>query len=367
MSILCLAAAFLGYRLNQKSAQLFNWRFSYNRLLISSLLLSLIGAYFFYQMSQLAPEAGSQWTGIITIYHFFSSLLTIGFIIAVLLYVRHPSLITLAIIAFNSILYLERILIAGRRAAIIEFGMIILLAIWFKWRWVPQRWVIIGGLIVAALFVNSVSDYRSTSEQDGVAINRVLSIDYIGNLKGIINEGGHELRNAVFGIEAVHRTQDFDYGASLWNHLVNRYVPGQFVGHELKQSLKISLEDSSIKVFRYTPFLGTTSTGMKISFDSYWFFGAIIFAIIGLIMSRWYLAATEGNMVAQILVMLMMSPALHGFTHDYGNFFLPFLQWAVFLLPVLIYARVRQPRYKYEPSITKIDGVNESYFPIKSN
>lgn len=349
MAILCLGAAYFGYQLNTKPASLFQWQYRYSRLLKASIMLSLVGAYFFYEMSRLAPEAGAQWTGRITIYLFFSGLLTFGFVIAILLHLKRPTWVTWSIIAFNCSLYLERILIAGRRAAMIEFGMIILLAVWFKWRWVPARWFVVCGLVVGALLVHSMAEYRMSTSQEGIVAtdwNKVLSIDYVGNLKRLANEGGQELRNAAYGIEAADRSLSFDYGASIWNSFVLRYVPGQLIGKDIKSSLLLDLGNPALEVFGYTPWFGTTPTGLQTAFLSFWFFGAAIFALIGLIMSRWYKAAMQDNLAAQILTMLLPTHALHAITHHQENFFMPFIQWAVFLLPVLIYARVKQTRHR---------------------
>lgn len=369
MSMLCLAAIYVGYQMNSRPAKLFVWQFRYKRLLVASILLSLVGSYFFYQMSRLAPEAGMQWSGKITIYHFFSGLLTLGFVIAVLLHIKRQSWVTLAIIGFNCSLYLERILIAGRRAAMIEFGMIILLAIWFKWRWVPARWFVVSGLLVGALLVNSMTEYRMATSQEGIAAtdwNKVLSIDYVGNLERLANEGGHELRNAVYGIEAADQTLQYDYGASLWNTLVFRYVPAQIVGADFKSALMLDLGNPAAEVFGYLPWIGTTATGMQTAFRSFWFFGAAIFALIGLIMSRWYLAAMQGNLAAQMLTMLMPTQALHAITHEYDSFFMPFVQWIVFLLPVLLIARVKQKRRKSKTPAPIVHREQERQAPVES-
>lgn len=342
MSMLCLAAIYVGYNTNSRPVKLFDWQYRYNRLLIASVLFSVVGIYFHYQTSRLAPEGGSQWTGEITIYYFFSGLLTLGFVIAILLYIRRKSWVTFAIVGLNCIIYLDRILIAGRRAAMIEFGMIILLAIWFKTRWVPARSFVVSALLVGALLVNSMPEYRSSTSLEGITStdwNQVLSIDYAGNLKRLAEEGGHELRNATYGIAAADRTLQFDYGASLWNTLVFRFVPAQFVGIDVKSSLMFDLGNLPGEVFGYFPMIGTTATGMQTAFLSFWFFGAFIFALIGWIMSRWYLAALRGNLAAQMLAMLTPSYALHAITHQYENFFVPFVQWAIFLLPVLLIAR----------------------------
>ena len=102
-----------------------------------------------------------------------------------------------------------------------------------------------------------------------------------------------------------------------------------------------------IQSLRYTPWPGTTPTGLADSFSSFWFFGAVKFFLIGFILSRWYRAANEGNFVAQLVIMLSMGAALHAITHTTHHFFLIFIKLAAFTVPVLLYARVaRRPNHQ---------------------
>jgi len=86
MTILCVMAIYFGHAINRVPLRSFNWQFSSKRLLIAATILSLGGAYFFYQVSVLADEVtqihGGAWTGIITIYVFFSSMLTFSLVLA---------------------------------------------------------------------------------------------------------------------------------------------------------------------------------------------------------------------------------------------------------------------------------------------
>lgn len=354
MAIFCLGAAYWGYVQNRQPAKLFRWTFNRRRLLQGSAVLSLLGAFFFFKVGKLAAEAidlyGGAWTGVITIYVFFSHMLTVGFAIALILHLRRPSFGTWLIIGFGLIFYLERVFIAGRRAAMVELFLMILFALWFNRRWAPPRSTVIGAFIVGALVINSAGDYRGTmlgedrASWSGAGVEEILSIDFVGNLKRIVEgeAGGEEVRNAVLTIEATDRQLSFDYGLSTWNAFLHNYVPSQLVGTDFRTALTIDLEDEAYREFGHVPWPGTTPTGLADSFSSFWFIGAMKFFLIGYILSRWYRAANEGNFVAQLVIMLTMGAALHAITHTTHHFFLVFIKLAAFTIPVLIYARVKR-------------------------
>lgn len=358
MAWLCMVFGWLGYLFNRQPAKLFEWSFQRRRLILGSIWLSLLGAFFFFKVSDLAPDViaanGGGWTGIITIFVFLSNLLKVGLAVALILHLAKPSVPTLLIILFDLTFYLHRILIQGRRAAMVELTLMILLALWFQRKWAPRRWLMVAVLMVGTLLVNSIGDYRSTAlAQDGVSwsgagISDILDIDFIGNLRKIAegNEGNDELKNASFFIEATDRNLNFDYGLSLWNGFVTTYVPAQVVGSDLKNDLIIDFKNSSTREFGYSSNFGTTLTGFTDSFDSFWYLGAIKFFLIGYIMNRWWRAAIAGNFVAQIVLVLCVNSSLHAITHTTHHFFLIFVEIAVFLLPLIVYSRVKWQNHK---------------------
>jgi hypothetical protein len=353
MAILCLGALYWGYTTHPRPARLFWWRFDEQRLLIGSLVLSLLGAFFFFQVSRLAAEVtaahSGQWTGPITIYVFFSRLLTIGMVIAIILHMIRPRWQTLLIIGFDLLFYLDRIIIKGRRAAMVELALIALMALWFHRRWLPPRWAVIAGLVGGALLINSIGDYRATmlgedrTTWSGAGLEDIMEIDYVGNLESLVRGEAliNDLKNAAMNIEAVDQLLVFDYWLTLWNELVNSFVPGQWVGHDLKRSLMLDFNNTARDHFGYLPHTGSTATGLSDSFQSFWYFGAIKFFLAGLIMSRWYRAGVGGNIVAQMILMLIISDSLHLVTHSSQRFYMGFIEIAVFFLPVLLFARVK--------------------------
>lgn len=351
MAILCLAASHFGYVTNRRPARLFSdWNFDRQKLVISSLFFILFGSYFYLLVSQMTGEAneitGGQWTGIITIYSFFSGLLTFGFVLALTLHLKKATWITLAVVIIGCTLYLVRIIIFGRRGPMVELSLFVVLPLWFYYRKIPPKWLYIIGIILATLAINSAGDYRSTlltddgAEYSGAGIKEVLSIDYLGNLKNSFNQTGFDISNTAKYINLVEYRMALDYGFSLYNTAVTLYVPAQIFGDDFKQGLIVDL-GTKLEELSNT---GSTLTGLGDAFGSYWYFGAIKFYLIGLICSRWFKAAEKGNLVAQIITMLIAYQALISFSFATSTFFLRFLDLLIFMLPVFLFARVRQVR-----------------------
>lgn len=356
MALLCLIALFYGYTLNKAPTRLFWWKFSETRLIWCAAGLSLFGTYFFFKVMALAEAASAQyggaWSGTITIYYFLSRTLTIGMVIALVLHFIRPRRITFAIVAFDLLFYLNRIIVQGRRAAMVELTLMLLMALWFQRRWLPPRWTIVTVMIAGTLMINSIGDYRRTMTSadrvswTGSDLSEIANIDFIGNLKGIATgeRKSEELRNAIMNIEAADQIGAFDFGLSLWNSFVTAYVPGQWVGPSLKRSMTLDFENDSTAYFHYVPYPGSTLTGFSDAFLSFWYFGAIKFLLAGLIMSRWYQAAVRGNIVAQMVLMLVITDSLQLITHSTSGFFLGFVDLAAFLLPALVFSRVKPRR-----------------------
>jgi glycerol uptake facilitator-like aquaporin len=342
MASLCAAMCWTGYAANGRPWRMLNWEYDEDRLLKISVGLSIAGCYFYYAFSQLPDEVlkSSQMTGLPVAYLFFARLLSYGFAIAVLLYARSGSKMALMVALFGSVFYLERIVIAGRRADLIEFCTIIALAAWFqRGRSIP-RLVMLIGLVLGTLLINSTGDYRgATMSDDGPQWNSVLQIDFVGNLERLTKNGGPELTNAVYYIEAVDRTMKFDLGLSHWNELIFRYVPAQLLGADFKSSLVFTLYTPVQDEFHYTPATGSTLTGLTDAFQSFWYFGCLEFFLIGLIMNRLWRAASLGDMSAQLAYVLILAQALHSITHSTDNFVAPWAHMAMFLVPALMLAR----------------------------
>jgi hypothetical protein len=143
---------------------------------------------------------------------------------------------------------------------------------------------------------------------------------------------------------------NFDLGAYHWNAIVFSYVPAQLVGRDLKESLYLPLADPALDEYLYSPPLGSTSTGFSDSFHSFWYFGCLEFFIVAFIMQRLWWVARGGNLMAQLLYMLFPVQALQVITHDTHHFVAPWIHIAIFLLPLMLWAR--RPRSVSPPAVS---------------
>lgn len=344
MTLLCVVAIYFGDRVGRVPLKAFNWRFNHRKLLMAATILSLIGVYFYYQVSLLADAAiieyGGQWTGRITIYVFFSTMLTYGMVLALVAYFQRPSRWAAALILMSFVVYIDRIIMWGRRQPAAELAIIVGLVLWFRYRKLPSRLVVVAVLVAGTLWVNSVGDYRRVvMGDDGEGLKDALSIDYIENFKSIFTEGGSELLNATLDIGGADILASFDLGLSHWNGFVHAYIPGQLIGRDIKTELQVDLVDSARQIYRHISPVGTTHTGMADAFKSFWYFGALKFFVIAYIIARLWHAATRGHKVALILLAACFVGALEAVTHTTDRFYMTLPKIIIFLLPALLFAK----------------------------
>jgi hypothetical protein len=349
--MLCLLFGVWGYSTTRKTYKMANWQYSQQKLQFVAAALMLAGTLFHVRFSALAAEAtelyGGFWTGIITIYVFLASMLTVGFVLAIGAYIQKPTLMNRTMIAFGLALYLQRILIYGRREVAVELFLIGALFFWRKFGWVPSRLVLFGTVVVGMLFISAAGAYREVMivtenySWSGVSLSRILDIDFWGIFISNFTDPlkNQELINATLFISAADIRMEFDGGLSLWNRFVFSFIPGQIVGPAVKQSLMFPLPNLALEEFSHIPWPGTTYTGFADSFLSFWFFGAFIFFAIGSIMRSWFIAAARGSLTALMILMLISTQSLMAVTHNSYDFFLFFVNLTVFLFPALLFAR----------------------------
>ncbi len=167
-TILCLAASWLGWSSTKKPVAFLRWNFAERRVLIVSAVLSVIGAYFYFKLSRLPGDlvVGVQMSGVPVIYLFVARLMTYGLALGVICLARRTSLFALAIVAivaFDLVFYLDRIVVTGKRAEAIELVAIFAVAFWFHRGWLAPRMVALAGVLLGTFLMNSMGDYRCAS------------------------------------------------------------------------------------------------------------------------------------------------------------------------------------------------------------
>jgi hypothetical protein len=341
---LCVAACALGWYLPGARARTrMPWRFDEGKLLAIAAALSLIGGFFALKINALPYEIKySVYTGLPVVYVFFARLLPYGFAIALLCCARRVSLPAIAILTFDVYFYLDRILVHGRRAEAADFVLLIALALWFQRRWAAARLLSLVFILGAAFALTSIGDYRSvTTARDPSPWSALLKIDVAANFDVLIEQGGNEVRNAIHRMEAVRRSEAFDFGLSHWNMTVFNYVPAQLLGAAFKEGLTMPLDGQIPR--DYAPHPGTTETGLSDAFASFSYLGALKFFLLAWLMRALYDAAMAGSTLCQIVYALSLAPAMHAVTHHTQWPLSAWIHMGLFLIPALALARIRDP------------------------
>jgi hypothetical protein len=351
MSVLCLAMGVAGYRVaGRVRGSPLLWEGMYvseRRITMAAAGMAVLGSYFLFMIGRLPSEmTAGAWSGLPVRYHFFGKMVNVGFALGVILYLTTRSRLALGAAFFAGTFLAQKILFGGRRGVAVEFAMVVLCGLWFVRRWTPPRWSVPVLLTAGTLFTFSTGQYRSSvlhrADASTTLTQRILRVDYTENMNQVLTQGAPELRNAAFRIASKDRNWDFDYGRSLWNSLVFRYVPAQIVSRRAKESLLFELPPEEVSsTFGYIESFGTTRTGMSDTFESFWYFGSITFFLIGYVMHRLYGAAEGGCFVSQVFYVLVVGYALHAITHSTHWFWLAWPHMLLFMVPVLVWSRAR--------------------------
>ncbi|MGK9054458.1 hypothetical protein [Neorhizobium petrolearium] len=357
--MMCLFMCWWGWSAKAKPLGFFRIDFDEGRLLIVAALLSIAGAYFYYELSRLPGDLtiAVQMTGIPVVYIFFSRLLSYGLAIAALCLARRFSWWACLILAFDLVFYLDRIVITGKRAEAIELVMIFALAWWFYRGLTIPRSLIIVALFLGTLLMNSMGEYRSITKANSAPVwDEIKRIDVAGNLSKVLRDGGDEMRNAVLRINNTATSMEFDYGKFHWNRLVFSYVPAQLVGAEVKQSFMLPMPPVARD---YDPITGTTETGMTDAFESFWYLGAFKFFLLAYLVRRIWVTANRGEFAAQFTYVLSIIPSIHAISHQTDWVLMVWVHMLMFAAPALAFAIIpsrRRSRYGMNPSSLAAGG-----------
>jgi hypothetical protein len=257
-----------------------------------------------------------QWTGPITIVAMLSNASYVATAFSYLIYLKERRTYYLLLTGLSLLSLAPTVLMNAKRGATGTLLAIFILGAWFTRRWQPPRIVIFGALLVGALVVNSVGDIRKLEEGAFTTMGErnVFSINYWDNMG---RSPAYELRNAAMYMWVIDQTSSFNFGASIWNAFVGDYVPGQFVGFDTKQSLRIGLGAELIArdQFGYVGGTGATSTGLADSFQMFWYLGFLIFVAISVYMKRLFVGASLGDLSAQVIYITCLTSSLQCITH----------------------------------------------------
>lgn len=354
MSILCISAVYVGYKLPSQPTSYLQWTYDKKRLFWAALLLTGIGVVAHVVLSQLPPSVWEgQPSGIVVAVLFFTRITYYGLAISVFAYLktREKRFLFLTLVCLYFIL--PALTVGLRRVQIAKTAFVIGLALWFCWEKIPSRAFAIPVLLLA-FFVgtSAIGPLRSVStDEDGITLREVKSIKWEASIEKKLFSDRNSVKVAAHQMAAVEKYDRYDFGIFHWNRMVHKYVPNQVFGDSFVNAVFLKVNDENTVVqatdfneqtyhqYGYRKPLGTTTTGMRDSYGSFAYFGFIKFMFVAAIMKVLYVSARRGSLTHQILYALLLAYALHIMSHNTNWFFAEFPHIAMFLLPALWYAR----------------------------
>ena len=259
---LCAMMCWLGYGLKPHSQWLDKLDGIPNpkRLAYAGIALSAFGTLCFLLLCTISIQKTSAgtWTGPATILLLFSGCGLTGVTILLLhgMYYRQRKSLIIAALAFSP--FLPAILESGRRQLTATFFITIALAIFFTYRIIPPRWLVLT-LVIATVALIPIVGLMRGGFWDAL-FSGTLTVAEVQAVFDELQEGKIlELRNAALLAEGAEITGLYGYGSGFWNSIVFQYVPGQWFGQQFKSSLYIVLPSFDLQeLFNYTTSAGTT-------------------------------------------------------------------------------------------------------------
>jgi hypothetical protein len=368
MALLCLAAAWAGWSLTKDrrpnptpEATIFDPR----ALVLPTVLVTVASVAINALLNAMRPEMTdvSQWSGPITIVAFFAQIRNVALVLSLLLLFQYRTKTTIALALINLATTLPVAFVLMRRAEMIEVAIALVGAYWFARRKSFSLTLLAVAVVGLTVTVYSIGALRGAAQRIELTTGQQVSLFSpdlwskvdVGETLARGVERAPDFLNAVHVIEYRQRTLDLVWGATLWNGIVQQYVPGQIVGHELKDSLMVGsrgdIYDTLGNLYSYDYQVGTTSTGFGSAFSDFWYFGALWFLVIAVILKRLFLRASEGDPWFQILYLSMLPSALLSLTHGHERFFIvvPLLAATVLVLRRIGNRRARRFATAYGP------------------
>ena len=302
-------------------------------------------------------DVAAQWTGAITAYHLGTQALIYAFALSWLIYLRTSRPVFLAMMCVAFLLMVPGLMTGVKRSVIFELAFVAAAGLHFVRRVRWNRLALVAACIFGTVLIHQVGAVRHYIDNGrGNAVQAVASGVMFERFEYFNLQSARELRQAISDIDIYSETMRFDGFALHWNRLVHQYVPAFLVGRETKDNLKVDVTagygDASARVISSR---GATRTGFSDSFRGFWWFGSVIFLVIGWGFGRLYTSSRDGNLLAQFYYLVLFSDGLLAITDSTTRFVsqIPFLLLAT--LPIFLFAtdgRHRTHHLPYAPNST---------------
>ena len=277
-----------------------------------------------------------------------SILLIYGACLSWLLYLYTSSLRCLTIAVFGLAFTVPTILFGARRELSFTVASIILLGFFFVKGRSVSRLILVPLVLFGGILVNQAGEIRGyISQKDSNLIQAVAASDQQSadtNLKRY-----DEMASGVSDIAIASWSNDYKLLSPYYNTIVQLYVPAFIFGRDFKNAMRADDADSE----RYSRYFanGATRTGFSDSFQSFHYFGCLIFFAISYCMGILWKNARSGDIVSQFYYMLLLAVGLKVFTESTSIFIgiLPLIIGSTFV--VFRYAQRKVPGKGGQPLV----------------
>lgn len=287
-----------------------SFRYDPKKLANAALIMTGMGGASFVLMAREAQNFGiqEQWTGVITLYYLLSQFMVFGGALGILIYMQYEE--KRGLVAYLAMLAVAVpiFLIFVRRSVLFQIAAITIGAVILNKRVKIPRSLLLGGLVISVMILNGTAAIRQHVFNEGGSIVTAFTEGVMFKDNFVQHEViAAELRSAISDIEVARATNHYKPFVMLWNISVSQYVPGFIVGDERKSSFLIPDENRSVLQTYFTD--GATRTGFAEAFSGYWYFGPLIYMVIGFIFGRLWILTNMRDIKAQhtYLVFLLYS------------------------------------------------------------
>jgi hypothetical protein len=352
-SCMCAGMCWLAYQgqPNQKWLVRLNIPIDERKLFRAAIVLSAIGHLCTFLLSRIEIQRAAHnnnWTGPATILYFFSGVLYIALPIFLIITLIRPHWLNITLTVITAWPILQRVINGGRRQETVALVMIVVVSFFFVKRYIPPRWLFVGGIFLGAFIIPALGRLRggfwtALFNGDWELLTSIAesSLDQVTETGDIL-----ELRNAALIIDSTDVMNQYGYGTGLWDWIIFQFVPGQIVGFDVKESLqfKIGTMYDLETIYGYRWHTGTTDTGMGDSFSDFGYFGCLAFALMAFLFKNlWVAAAYRGSIIAAILYASLIDSAMIGVSHGIGRFVNEFIFKAGVVFLVAFFCRRKVP------------------------
>lgn len=311
MSTFCAAMGFLGYVSRPRTARppAPIAQYSCERLFVFGCLLYVIAYGALHRLTHLCGGYASyfldggaytlHWRGMPVVYSFFAQLAFPGLLLCLFSALNSRSVLKWSAVVVGCMYPLANAIFLGRRQNTVVLLLILAITTFLVKKWAPPRLISVAAMIIGALSIALAPAYRANIQMGGRQGNLAdinVRQRVVDKLEG---RSTWVFENAVVQMAAVRRAGEYGMGRGLYNRFVRLLVPRLIVGEKIKEQLPLQAPDHrdlTWKYYRWVTKYGTYSTGACDAFREFWFFGALVFFVIGrgfrFIWDRAYLAGS---------------------------------------------------------------------------